>query len=192
MPRPELVLELVVTCSKPESPGPDAASKDGQRRSIWPIVGGAFVGRDIKGVVVAGGGDFPVIRLNGVTVIDALYRLRTDDGVTIIIHNKGLAMPSGQPGGRSRYRLSPEFTAPTGKDHGEPAPLRRQPDDQPSRRQAAGTIRQRERSPDSRLSPGVTPRTTGGGRSDSFVYSGGGRGEPTGVSGRGGIRGTVR
>jgi hypothetical protein len=115
VPRPELVLELVVTCSKPETIGPETGSKDGQRRSIWPIIGGAFVGRDIKGVVVAGGGDFPLIRPDGVTVIDALYRLRTDDGVTIIIHNKGLAMPGGQPGGRSRYRLSPEFTAPNGK-----------------------------------------------------------------------------
>ena len=115
VPRPELVLELVVTCSKPETIAPEASSKDGQRRSIWPIIGGAFVGRDIKGVVVAGGGDFPVTRPDGVTVIDALYRLRTDDGVTIIIHNKGLAMASGQPGGRTKYRLSPEFTAPTGR-----------------------------------------------------------------------------
>jgi len=115
VPRPELVLELVVTCSKPEALGPETGSKDGQRRSIWPIIGGRFVGRDIKGVVVAGGGDFPVIRPDGVTIVDALYRLRTDDGVTIIIHNKGLSMASGQPGGRPRYRLSPEFTAPSGK-----------------------------------------------------------------------------
>jgi hypothetical protein len=115
VPRPELVLELVVTCSKPETIGPETGSKDGQRRSIWPIIGGTFAGRDMKGVVVAGGGDFPVTRPDGVTVIDALYRLKTDDGVTIIIHNKGLAIASGEPGGRPRYRLSPEFTAPIGK-----------------------------------------------------------------------------
>jgi hypothetical protein len=49
-----------------------------------------------------------------VEVIDALYRLRTDDGVTIIIHNKGL----GYPGAKLedwRYRLTPEFIAPQGK-----------------------------------------------------------------------------
>jgi len=115
IPRPELVLELVVTCSKPEALGLDTASKDGQRRSIWPIIGGKFVGRGIRGVVVPGGGDFPVIRPDGVTIVDALYRLRTDDGVTIIIHNKGLAVPSDQPGGRTRYRLAPEFTVPRGK-----------------------------------------------------------------------------
>ena len=115
VPRPELALELVVTCSKPESFGPDVNSKDGQRRSIWPIIGGTVSGRDISGVVVPGGGDFPVTRPDGVTVIDALYRLRTDDGVTIIIHNKGLSIGSAQPGGRTRYRLLPEFTAPSGK-----------------------------------------------------------------------------
>jgi hypothetical protein len=115
VPKPELVLELVVTCSKPEAVAPDAASKDGDRRSIWPIIGGTFVGRDIRGTVVPGGGDFPVTRPDGVTVIDALYRLRTDDGVTIIIHNKGLGLVNEPPGGPRRYRLSPEFTAPRGK-----------------------------------------------------------------------------
>lgn len=114
IPRPELVLELVVTCSKPEAVGPETASKDGQRRTIWPIIGGTFVGKDIRGTVVPGGGDFPFIRPDGVTVIDALYRLRTDDGVTILIHNKGLAIPGDEPG-RFKYRLSPEFTAPQGK-----------------------------------------------------------------------------
>lgn len=113
-PRPELVLELVVTCSRPEAVGPEAASKDGQRRTIWPIIGGTFVGKDVRGTVVPGGGDFPLVRPDGVTVIDALYRLRTDDGVTILIHNKGLAIPGAEPG-RLKYRLSPEFTAPQGK-----------------------------------------------------------------------------
>jgi hypothetical protein len=56
-----------------------------------------------------------LIRPDGVTVIDALYRLTTDDGVTILIHNKGLAIEADEPGGRRRYRLSPEFTAPVGK-----------------------------------------------------------------------------
>ena len=115
VPTVELVLELVVTCSKPEAFGPVPDSKDGQRKSIWPIIGGVFIGKDIRGVVVPGGGDFPLVRPDGVTIVDALYRLRTDDGVTIIIHNKGLGMPGGGPGGRTKYRLSPDFTAPGGK-----------------------------------------------------------------------------
>jgi len=115
VPTFELVLELVVTCSKPEAFGPVPDTKDGQRKSIWPIIGGVFVGKDIRGVVVPGGGDFPLVRPDGVTIVDALYRLRTDDGVNILIHNKGLGVPGAAPGGRTRYRLSPEFTVASGK-----------------------------------------------------------------------------
>jgi hypothetical protein len=113
-PKLELVMQLVVTCSDPESLGGDATSKDGKRTEIWPIVGGRFQGKGIRGTVIAGGGDFPVTRPDGVEVVDALYRLRTDDGVTIIIHNKGLGYPDNTDE-HWHYRLSPEFTAPTGK-----------------------------------------------------------------------------
>lgn len=118
-PKLELVMRLVVTCSSPERMGPTDASKDGRRDEIWPIIGGRFFGKDIhdreiRGTVVPGGGDFPVVRPDGVTVIDALYRLRTDDGVTIIIHNKGLEYPGAKPDAPI-YRLAPEFIAPQGK-----------------------------------------------------------------------------
>jgi len=110
----ELVMQLVVTCSDPESLGAGAESKDGKRTEIWPIVGGRFQGKGIRGTVIAGGGDFPVLRPDGVEVVDALYRLRTDDGVTLIIHNKGLAYPMSKPD-EWHYRLAPEFIAPQGK-----------------------------------------------------------------------------
>lgn len=113
-PRLELVMQLVVTCSAPEATGGGAQSKDGRRTEIWPIVGGRFEGKGIRGTVVPGGGDFPVVRPDGVEVIDALYRLKTDDGVTILIHNVGLTYPGAQPGAE-RYRLAPQFTAPVGK-----------------------------------------------------------------------------
>jgi hypothetical protein len=112
--RSELVLQLVVTCSTPEKIGGAAHSKDGERDEIWPIIGGKFAGKGIRGTVVAGGGDFPVRRPDGVEVVDALYRLKTDDGVTIIIHNIGLTYPGAKPGDE-RYRLTPQFIAPTGK-----------------------------------------------------------------------------
>ena len=113
-PKLELVLQLVVTCTGPERVGGSEDSKDGKRTEIWPIVGGRFQGKGIRGSVVAGGGDFPVVRPDGVEVVDALYRLRTDDGVTIIIHNKGLGYPGSNPDDW-HYRLSPEFIAPKGK-----------------------------------------------------------------------------
>src|SRR5262245_26964237 len=113
-PKLELVMKIVVTCASPEAVAPTSASKDGQRQEIWPILGGRFFGKNIRGTVVPGGGDFPVTRPDGVEVIDALYRLRTDDGVTIIIHNKGLAYPAAKIED-TRYRLAPEFIAPQGK-----------------------------------------------------------------------------
>jgi hypothetical protein len=112
--RTQLVLQLVVTCSEPESIGGNEQSRDGKRTEIWPIIGGQFQGRGIRGTVVPGGGDFPVVRPDGVEVVDALYRLKTDDGVTIIIHNHGIAYPDAAPG-QYRYRMTPEFIAPKGK-----------------------------------------------------------------------------
>jgi hypothetical protein len=110
----ELVMQLVVTCSTPERVAPTEPSKDGLRREVWPILGGRFVGKGIRGTVVAGGGDFPVMRPDGVVVVDALYRLKTDDGVTIIIDDKGLTYAGKHPG-EERYRLAPTFIAPQGK-----------------------------------------------------------------------------
>ena len=107
--RTELVMNLVVTCSKPESMGPSKQAPDGMRERVWPIVGGRFEGPGIRGSVIPGGGDFPVLRADGVMVIDALYRLRTDDGTTIIIHNRGLGYSP------KHYRLVPEFIVTAGK-----------------------------------------------------------------------------
>lgn len=99
----ELVMNINVICSEPESMGPRENAADGVRDIVWPIVGGVFRGPNISGTVVPGGGDFPVVRPDGVTIIDALYRLRTDDGYQIIIHNRGLGY------GNEKYRLCPVF-----------------------------------------------------------------------------------
>lgn len=120
--RTELALNLVVTCSDPEpTGGPEVKgpSKDGVRDEVWPIVDGRFwgtgpKGETIRGTVIAGGGDFPVVRPDGVAFVDALYRLRTDDGVIIVIHNKGIAYPP-VGGNDAIYRTVPEFFAPAGK-----------------------------------------------------------------------------
>ncbi|QUD90548.1 DUF3237 family protein [Phenylobacterium montanum] len=107
--RTELVMNLVVTCSAPERPGPDPHAPDGLRDEIWPIVGGRFWGANIRGQVIPGGGDFPFTRPDGVVIVDALYRLKTDDAVQIIIHNEGFAYSE------TAYRLMPRFTVGAGK-----------------------------------------------------------------------------
>jgi hypothetical protein len=47
-------------------------------------------GNGLRGTVIPGGGDAPIRRPGGMEVILALHRLRTDDGVTIIVHTQAL------------------------------------------------------------------------------------------------------
>ncbi len=86
----ELVMQIHVKLGPEEDMGKDA---DGHRIN-YPIVGGTFVGKGMKGIVVPGGADLSVERADGVTLIEALYRLKTDDGQIIIIHNPGIWRPN--------------------------------------------------------------------------------------------------
>jgi hypothetical protein len=112
-PGVEWVMDIVPVCSEPEPMGPqdDLTAADGKRDVVWPITGGYFTGRGIKGTVIPGGGDFPVVRPDGVWVVDALYRLKTDDGAQIIIHNVGLSYTE------DKFRLLPTFNV-SGKKYG--------------------------------------------------------------------------
>jgi len=104
----EWVMDIVPFCTEPEFMGEkaDQVSADGDRYDVWPIIGGTFRGRGIQGTVVPGGGDFPVVRPDGVVIVDALYRLKTDDGYEIVIHNTGHAYTE------NTYRLLPTFNVP--------------------------------------------------------------------------------
>lgn len=82
----ELVMQINVKLGAVEDMGKGA---DGHRIN-YPIIGGSFVGKGMRGIVVPGGADLSVERNDGVTMIDALYRLETDDGQIIIIHNAGI------------------------------------------------------------------------------------------------------
>lgn len=83
--------ELVMKISVKLGPLEDMGKGTDGHRINYPIVGGSFVGQDgMKGIVVPGGADLAVDRNDGVTMIDALYRLKTDDGQIIIIHNAGI------------------------------------------------------------------------------------------------------
>lgn len=109
--RTEHVLNIVGSCSEMEPFGPAAAASDGLRTELWPIVGGRFRNADgtLQGVVIPGGGDYPVTRQDGSEWIDALYRLRTDAGQVIVIHNKGFYRDD------EFCRLQPEFIVGRGE-----------------------------------------------------------------------------
>jgi hypothetical protein len=67
-----------------------------------------------------GGADWQLVRPDGVLEVNALYSIRTDDGVTIVVDNRGIIVPA-QPAGEGRpaappyVRTNPRFHAPQGK-----------------------------------------------------------------------------
>ena len=60
-------------------------------RSIVYVTGGTVKGPKVKGVVLPGGGDWPVARPDGVTVLDVRIAARTEDGHIIYTYYRGLS-----------------------------------------------------------------------------------------------------
>src|SRR5690606_39551336 len=83
--RSTFAFEAEVTVEAPLIVGP---STWGLRRVV-PITGGSFKGPRLSGRVLPGGADWQVVRPDGVLDVDAKYTLLTDDGVTIMVTNKG-------------------------------------------------------------------------------------------------------
>jgi hypothetical protein len=103
-------------------------SSMGQERAAVYAAEGDFDGPNIRGrVVPMSGGDFPLVRPNGVIDFDARYLLETDDGAIIYLQNRGYRwartpeiaarMSRNEPADPSEYymRVSPKFDVPEGK-----------------------------------------------------------------------------
>ncbi len=84
--RSEFAFEAHVTVDTPLVVG---ESSWGLRRVV-PITGGTVKGPRLNGRVLPGGADWQVVRPDGVLDVDAKYTLLTDDGVTIMVTNKGM------------------------------------------------------------------------------------------------------
>lgn len=98
-------------------------------RRVVPISGGRFEGATMRGEVLPGGADWQFVRADGVTELEALYLLRTDDGVVVQVHNRGIRhgppevmqrMAAGEAVDPSAYyfRAVPVFSAPAGRYDG--------------------------------------------------------------------------
>jgi hypothetical protein len=59
-------------------------------RSIVPVVGGAFQGQRLRGTVLPGGGDWLLLRSDGVLELDLRITLETDDHALIHMTFQGL------------------------------------------------------------------------------------------------------
>ncbi len=65
-------------------------------RSVFPIAGGAFEGTRLRGKVLPGGGDWTLLRADGVLELDLRITLQTDDNALIYMTFTGLR--HGPPG----------------------------------------------------------------------------------------------
>ena len=85
------------------------------RRTVIPITGGTFEGPGIKGTILNGGADYQLANANGRTEVEAIYCIKTDDGVYIHVRNRGIiCMGKDENGNPSFYfRAAPQFEAPT-------------------------------------------------------------------------------
>ena len=102
---PNLELAMMVTADITDAI-PLGASPAGQRRII-PITGGKFEGPKLRGIILPGGEDAQFDRADGVTVFDARYWLKTDDGAIIKVVNRALR-------DKTYLRTQPTFEAPIG------------------------------------------------------------------------------
>ena len=102
-PQIEFVMQLKVTIDEPYSCG---ETQHGTRIVI-PITGGIFEGPRIKGTILAGGADYQLVNTSlNRTELEAIYCIKTDDGVCIHIRNKGIIADG-------YFKCAPQFEAPT-------------------------------------------------------------------------------
>ena len=84
--RTEFVFEARV---KVDSPLVIGQSSHGLRRVV-PILGGSISGPALAGKVLAGGADWQHVRPDGAWDLQARYTIQTDDGVLIMVENRGV------------------------------------------------------------------------------------------------------
>jgi hypothetical protein len=82
----EFVFEARVKVDRPMVVG---QSSHGLRRVV-PILGGTVAGPALAGKVLAGGADWQYVRPDGAWELQAKYTIETDDGVLIMVENRGV------------------------------------------------------------------------------------------------------
>lgn len=111
-PTLEYVMKLTVSLGESYSIGQTSYGV----RNVVPITGGTFEGPSIKGTVIPGGADWQLTDTKtGRTNVEAIYSIRTDDGVNIHIRNNGIISSGKDSEGKPAFyfRCAPEFEAPS-------------------------------------------------------------------------------
>jgi len=125
MTTPALEFAFRVRLDFPSGPRIRLPIRGGEQRGFVSVLHGIVTGPLLQGEVVAGsGGDWPLIRSDGVIAFDARYLIRAEDGTLIQVFNRGFAhaapevqsrLARGEPidPAENYFRLTPSFeTAP--------------------------------------------------------------------------------
>jgi len=90
------------------------------RRTVIPITGGTFEGPGIKGTIISGGADYQLANADGRTELEAIYCIKTDDGVYIHVRNRGIIANTKDADGKPSFyfRCAPQFEAPADSKYG--------------------------------------------------------------------------
>ena len=116
-PEMEFVMQLNVTLGEAYTVGETQAGK----RHVIPITGGTFEGPLLRGTIINGGADYQLVSVDGKrTTLEAIYSIKTDDGVNIHVRNQGI-LYSGTHAlvNHSFYfKAAPRFEAPADSKYG--------------------------------------------------------------------------
>ncbi|MHB2167607.1 DUF3237 domain-containing protein [Alsobacter sp. R-9] len=115
IPPPDLKFRLLWHAVAEIEPRQDLGEGPFGHRFIVPIRGGEVVGAPglemLSGEIVPGGADRQLLRADGVKQLEAIYEIRTRDGIVLNICNRVLIEEGRDP----RYAMSRiEVTAPAG------------------------------------------------------------------------------
>lgn len=121
-PALELLFEVRATLDPPIVVG---EVPEGARRVV-PISGGTFEGPRLRGTLLPGGADWQYRRGDGVMMVEAQYLLRTHDGITLQVNNRGMRhgpeavmarLAAGEAVDPAEYyfRATPRLSAPAGR-----------------------------------------------------------------------------
>lgn len=90
------------------------------RRTVIPITGGTFEGPGLKGTIVNGGADYQLANAEGRTELEAIYCIKTDDGIYIHVRNRGIISGGKDANGNPTFyfKAAPQFEAPADSKYG--------------------------------------------------------------------------
>ena len=86
----DLKTELLFTMTVDLEEAQDLGTTPHGNRRIYYVTGGEFEGPKLKGEVLPGGGDWLLLRADGVGELDVRATLRTDDGELIYATYRGI------------------------------------------------------------------------------------------------------